>query len=76
MKKFKKCFTKKDLMNDPRLTDGVEWCMFDNHWEGFLKTGYQAYGNQQHNIFEPTIKDFCRVMNTDVDTWDDDPDFD
>ena len=75
MKQFKKCRTKKDLMSDPRLEGAIEWCHIDEHWEGWLKTGYQAYGNEQHSIFEPTIEDFCRVMNTDVQDWDDDPEF-
>jgi hypothetical protein len=73
MKKvFKKCKTKTDLMKDSRLINGIEWCVYDNVWEGWLKAGYQAYGNEQHSIMESTIEDFCRVMNA-VQTWENDP---
>jgi hypothetical protein len=72
MAQFKKCKTKRDLMKDPRLCNGIFWDEYDNFWEGWLKPGYQAYGNEQHCIMEPTIEAFCRVMN-DVETWDNDP---
>jgi hypothetical protein len=70
--KFKKCRTKKDLMNDPRLHDGISWCPYDNFWEGCLVAGYQAYDNEQHIIFEDTIENFCDVMNN-VKLWENDP---
>jgi hypothetical protein len=71
-KVFKKCKTKQDLMRDPRLVDGVQWCPYDNFYEGYLKAGYQAYNNEQHTIIEQTIERFCEVMN-DVTEWANDP---
>lgn len=70
--KFKKCKTKKDLMNDPRLPGGISYCPFDNFYEGYLAPGFQAYGNEQHTIFEATIREFCDVMNN-VTEWPNDP---
>jgi len=69
---LKKCKTKADLMKDSRLVNGIEWCPYECVWEGWLKAGYQAYGNEQHSIIEPTIEDFCRVMNG-VQLWENDP---
>jgi len=74
--KFKKVHTKKEIENDPRVSsihqedDGcwetpAYWC--------YLKSGWQAYGNQQHTIHERTIKDICDELNYCVTEWKDDP---
>ena len=76
MAKFKKCRTKKDIENDPRVdeiwheNEGFER---DSSWWCYLKPGWQAYGNQQHSIHEETIKDVCSVLE-DVTEWANDPD--
>jgi hypothetical protein len=43
-------------------------------WWCYLKVGYQAYSNQQHAIHEPTIKDVCDILNSNVTEWLSDPD--
>jgi len=69
--------TLRDIKNDPRV-DSIhqedDGCWKTPGYWCYLKIGFQAYGNQQHSIHEPTIKDVCGVLNNDVTEWPEDPD--
>jgi hypothetical protein len=81
--KIKKARTIKDIQNHPLMvktnTGSAQfWTEEDSdedrgfsYW-GFIISGYQVYGNEQHTIHEPTIERFCSVLN-EAEVWEDDP---
>jgi hypothetical protein len=74
--KFKKLRTLADIKNDPRV-DSIhhedEGFESDSSWWCYLKSGWQAYGNQQHTIHEETIKQIIDVLE-DAEPWPEDTD--
>ncbi len=73
---MKKVRTKKDIENDPRVESihqEDDGCWDTSGWWCYLKSGWQAYGNQQRIIHERTIKDICSELNNNVTTFKNDP---
>ncbi len=79
---FKKARTKKDILNHPAMgkvngrtdfwTEPSDDTRSGYSYWGYVKAGFQVYGNEQHTIHEPTIESFCDVLNQ-VEEWKDDP---
>lgn len=71
---MKKLKTKKDIENDFRVeslhreNDG-----YNESWWVTLKAGWQWDNNKQHLIHEPTIKEICIQLNSNVQEWKNDP---
>jgi len=77
--KYKKVKTLIDIKNDPRVLtvdDLGDQCTGSNSnvdiWIR-LKPGFQWDKSQTHNVHERSLKQACKEMNTNVQTWDNDP---